>query len=134
MLTLQMAEGSALCSTKKQLNELSNTSSKSNSSTSGSSSSSSSSSSSGSSSSSSSSSSSDVYILSSGGFLRYSKSDFGGIHVHRTSLILCGSFKNMRLFIQQQVSSKEVAINCSGQWYRQAIFSVPCIMPFRKIC
>jgi len=75
-----------------------NTSSKSNGSTSGGSSSSSSSSSSNSSSSRSS--SSDVYVLSSGRFLRYSKSYFGGIHVQRTSLILYGSFKNMRLFIQ----------------------------------
>jgi hypothetical protein len=65
----------ALCSTKKQSDELSNTSSRSGS-------------------------SSDVYILSSGSLLRYSKSDFGGIHFQRTSLILCASFKNMRLFIQ----------------------------------
>jgi hypothetical protein len=41
-----------------------------------------------------------TFVLSSGSFLRYSKSDFGGIHVQRTSPILCGSFKNMRLFIQ----------------------------------
>jgi hypothetical protein len=41
-----------------------------------------------------------TFVLSSGSFLRYSKSDFGGIHVQRTSHILCGSFKNMRLFIQ----------------------------------
>jgi hypothetical protein len=41
-----------------------------------------------------------TFVLSSGSFLRYSRSDFGGIHVQRTSHILCGSFKNMRLFIQ----------------------------------
>ena len=84
----------ALCSTKKQYDELSNTSSKSKSSSSSGSSSSSSSTSS------SSSSSSDVYILSSGSLLRYSKSDFGGIHFQITNLILCASYKNMRLFIQ----------------------------------
>ena len=77
MLTLQMTKGSALCNINKQFNELSDT---------------------------------PVvvvvaaavmftFVLSSGSFLRYSKSDFGGIHVQRTSLILCGSFMNMILFI-----------------------------------